>query len=369
MDKSLAAIVGGCRKAEILSVLAVLAVVILSTGSVARANSVEPDQEDVSDSPGSHASINSTGRFSTLYEPSGIAPLSEGRFLVVEDEPDRALRLITAKLSTSNEISIESESELGLPSGLTARWTLGVLDDLEGVAHDGFQRFYVVSSHDDSAPYWISTRQKLLRFTIHDGRMGDVATKLTLRRDLLDSYPELANADHEKRKGKASVLNIEALAYDRKREVLLIGLRAPLLNGKSIIIRMLNPDAYLDNADQPVVDDELWLVDLDNGGLRAMTYDDKTDQLLLISRRENHKDDSYKLWRLSADGQDSAVRIHIGDQEDMLDSVEGLAAFEVDSLLESGLMFVRDNGNSKKGRGADWFVLTRKQLGLEYEIR
>ena len=100
-----------------------------------------------------------------------------------------------------------------------------------------------------------------------------------------------------------------------------------------------------------------------------MTYDDQTDQLLLVSRREDHKDDSYKLWRLSADGRGPAVRIDIGDQEDMLDSVDGLASFTVDSSLGSGVLFVRDNGNTMKGRGGDWFVLARRQLGLDSELR
>ena len=100
-----------------------------------------------------------------------------------------------------------------------------------------------------------------------------------------------------------------------------------------------------------------------------MTYDDQTDQLLLVSRREDHKDDSYKLWRLSADGQGPAVRIDIGDQDDMLESVEGLAPITPGSSLGSGVLFVRDNGNAKKDRGSDWFVLARRQLGLGPELR
>lgn len=365
MDKSLAARMKACRITVLRFVLASFVVSTVVTGSVDRAFPLDLDKNDVSEPPGRHLSVDMNGRFSTLYEPSGIAPLSGGRFLVVEDEPERALRLITTKLSTSDEISLEGESRLELPSSLDLRLTLGVLDDLEGAAHDRSQRFYLVSSHDDSAPHWRSKRQKLLRFTIQDGRMNDVARKLILRRDLLAFYPQLAKAAQDKRKKNAPALNIEALAYDRSRDVLLIGLRAPLLNGKSIIIRLLNPDAYLNDVEQPSLDDALWLVDFDKGGLRAMAYDDRTDQLLLVSRREDHEDDGDKLSRLSADGRDSAQRIDIGDQEDRLSRVEGLVSFEIDSLSDSGYLFVRDNGNAKQGRGADWFVLTRKQLGLD----
>ncbi len=199
--------------------------------------------------------------------------------------------------------------------------------------------------------------------------MHDVATKLTLRQELLDSYPQLAIDAQGKKKKKAAAMNIEALAYDRSRDVLLIGFRTPVLDGKAIIIRLMNPDAYLTDAAQPELDRALWSVDLDKGGLRAMTYDDQTDQLLLVSRRENHKDDSYKLWRLSADGQEPAVRIEVGDQEAMLDSVEGLIPIALGPSLGSGVLFVRDNGNAKKGHGGDWFVLTRKQLGLHTDQR
>ncbi len=321
------------------------------------------------DTSGTNLLINQDGSFSTLYEPSGVAPLPDGRFLIVEDEPARALRIITADVSTSDAISLENETELKLPSGLAARLSLGVLDDLEGAAHDQMQRFYVISSHDDSAPYWSSKRQKLLRFSIQDGRMHDVTTKRTLRQDLLDRYPQLAEDAQGKSKKKAVAMNIEALAYDRSRDVLLIGLRTPVLEGKAIIIRLTNPDAYLNDVAEPELDKTLWSVDLDKGGLRAMTYDEQTDQFLLISRREDHKDDSYKLWRLSADGQEPAVRIEVGDYEDMLDSVEGLAPIVLDPSLGSGVLFVRDNGNAKKGRGGDWFVLTRRQLGLDSELR
>lgn len=199
--------------------------------------------------------------------------------------------------------------------------------------------------------------------------MHDVLAKLTLRQDILDSYPQLAESAQGKSRKKAAAMNIEALAYDRKRDSLLIGLRTPVLDGKAIIIRLTNPDAYLNDVAPPELDKTLWSVDVDKGGLRAMTYDEQTDQLLLVSRRENSKDDSYKLWRLSADGHGPAERVDIGEQEDMLDSVEGLAPMVLDPSLGSGVLFVRDNGNAKKGRGGDWFVLTRRQLGLDSGLR
>ena len=340
--------------------------VTLIAGLIAAASATALKADNM-DSHDDSMSLTADGRFSTLYEPSGVVPLPDGRFLIVEDEPERALRLVSIDLSGDNTISLKNEAHLGLPQGLTTRLAIGELDDLEGAAHDQTGRLYVVSSHDDSAPHWGSKRQKLLRFSIQDGRMHEVSRILTLRRDLLVRYPQLEaeSKNQGKKKKEAGAMNIEALAYDRSRDDLLIGFRTPVLDGKSIIVRLMNPDAYLSDDAPPELDESLWSVDLDEGGIRAMTYDDQSDQLLLISRRENHKKDSYKLWRMAADGQTPATRIDIGDQEDMLKNVEGIAPVNLGQSSASGLLLVRDNGNEKKGRGGDWFILSRKQLGLD----
>ncbi|ASJ71896.1 DUF3616 domain-containing protein [Granulosicoccus antarcticus] len=369
MDKSLTTPVNHSRKPEPRTVPAfILAIIMVSAGSTGRASTPQIDQEKLIDPSTNNLSMKLDGSFTTLYEPSGIAPLPNGRFLIVEDEPAQALRLVTAEVLTGNAVALKDETRLELPSSLTERLSVGVLDDLEGAAHDQLQQLYIISSHDDSTPYWSSERQKLLRFSIRDGRMHNVSTKLTLRRDLLKSYPQLATDTEGKSKKKAASMNIEALAYDRSRDVLLIGFRTPVLNGNAIIIRLKNPAAYFNDDAQPELDKTLWSVDLDKGGLRAMTYDDQSDQLLLISRRENHKDDSYKLWRLPAAGQEPAIRIELGEQEEMLKRVEGLALMDLDPSPDSGVLFVRDNGNTKKKQGGDWFILTRKQLGLNTRL-
>ncbi len=346
--------------------MARMSILIAGLLATAGATAVQAENKTSMDSPDDSISMTADGRFSSLYEPSGVVPLPDGRFLIVEDEPERALRLVSIDLSSDDTISLKSEAHLDLPQGLTARLAIGELDDLEGAAHDQSGRLYVVSSHDDSAPHWSSKRQKLLRFSIQDGRMHEVSRILTLRRDLLARYPQLeAESRSQGKKKEAGAMNIEALAYDRSRDDLLIGFRTPVLDGKSIIVRLTNPDAYLSDDAPPELGEPLWSVDLDEGGIRAMAYDDQSDQLLLISRRENHKKDSYKLWRMAADGRTPATRIDIGEQEDMLKNVEGITPVSLGNASASGLLLVRDNGNRKKGRGADWFMLSRRQLGLD----
>ena len=352
MDKPSAASVNGHR---IRKSLCVCITVLMATGNADYA-SAEQD----------HSAKDLDGRFSTLYEPSGIAPLPDGRFLVVEDEPKRALRLVSFETS-DNDASIR-ETDLALPGSLTERLSIGTLDDLEGSAHDQSGRIYIVTSHDDSAPHWVSKRQKLLRFSVEDGRMHDVARSLTLRQDLLNTFPQLDANPSKKGKSESLGMNIEGLAYDRRRDVLLIGFRSPVLEGNAIIVSLMNPDAYLSGNASPVLSKSLWSVALDKGGLRAMSYDDASDQLLLVSRRENHKNDDYKLWRLAADGKTPAMQIELGDKEKMMQNVEGLAPITLDSQAHPALLLVRDNGNRKKGQGGKWFIVSRTELGLDADL-
>ncbi len=351
MDKSSAAGVNGHRIRAVL--LACLTVLMIS-GKPDHAFAEQGDPL-----------MDIEGRFSTLYEPSGITPLPGGGFLIVEDEPKRALRLVSFDTSSKDDGNFTRESNLALPASLTERLSIGTLDDLEGTAHDRSGRIYIVTSHDDSAPHWVSKRQKLLRFSVQDGRMQDVVSSQTLRRDLLATFPQLDARESEKGKKESDGMNIEGLAYDRRRDVLLIGFRSPVLDGEAIIVSLMNPDAYLSGDAPPVLSTSLWSVDLDRGGLRAMSYDDSSDQLLLVSRRENHKDDDYKLWRLAADGKTAAVRIELDDKEKRMQNVEGLAPITFDSQANSALLLVRDNGNRKKGQGGKWFILPRAELGLD----
>ncbi|NND91963.1 MAG: hypothetical protein HKN42_13975 [Granulosicoccus sp.] len=352
-------------------IIASILQIAMTGNSLARTDSPNLEQSSMlfeetvgASNPDPAREVIAKGRFTSLYEPSGIVPLPDGRFLVVEDESARALRLISG--SDGNPLTgFDVESSVAMPEKMQERWKLAMLDDLEGAAHDRSHRLYVVSSHDDQLPYWVSRRQKLLRFSIRDGRIADVSVKLTLRRDLLASYPRLADAVRPNRKTKESGLSVEALAYDRRREVLLIGLRSPLVNDKAIIVRLLNPDAYLGEGVEPEFEPDLWTLDLDKGGLRAMAYDDRSDQLLLVSRREHRGNAAFKLWRLPADRTGKVRRIQVGKKDDLFDRVEGLTPFERPGASDSGVLFVRDNGKNRSRRGADWFIISRSTLGID----
>lgn len=139
MDRSLAALVTCHRETEVQSALTWFVVVaVLITRSAASAESPELVKEDLTDQSGRIMSMELNGRFSTLYEPSGIVALSDGRSLVVENEP-------------------------------------------EGTAHDQKQQFCVVSS-------------QLWRLSVN-GREPAVRSEIGEQMEMLDSTEGLASID------------------------------------------------------------------------------------------------------------------------------------------------------------------------------
>ena len=304
------------------------------------------------------APVAAEGAFATLFEPSGVAQLPDGTLLVVEDEAAQALRRVRLDADGARPRTPE-ETVLAPAGGVLARFAIGPLDDLEGAASDASGRVFAVGSHGEGGR--AADRRKLVRFSVRGDGAADVVLTRDLRRDLSRAHPALAAAFD----GADGPLNIEGLAYDRRRGALLIGLRAPRLDDRAVIVRLLNPDAYVADGARPTFDAEPWTVALDGGGVRAMGYDEASDRLLLVSRRESRGGGRFKLWHLPADGSGRPSRVRLSGAKDVFDDVEGLAVLERGPDAGAEVLFVRDDGRRGKGRGASWFVLPRARLGLD----
>ena len=314
-------------------------------------------------------SIAAEGRFATLFEPSGVAQLPDGALLVVEDEAGRALRRVSIDVD-GDRSRVRRETMVVPAGGVLARFAIGPLDDLEGAASDGSGRVFVIGSHGEGRRR--ADRRKLARFSVRGDEAVELVLTRDLRRDLARAHPLLAAAlDGEgggkggKKREASGRLNIEGLAYDRRRGALLIGLRAPRLDDRAVVVRLSNPDAYVADGARPAFDPEPWTLDLDEGGVRAMGYDEASDRLLLVSRRETRGGGRFELWHARADGAGPATRVRLPEGKKLFDDVEGLAVLERGPDAGRGVLFVRDDGRRAKGRGADWFVLSRARLGLD----
>ena len=336
--------------------------------------------------------------FVSLTEPSGVTQLVDGRLLIVEDEAAHALRLVEvteSRLAASGQSwTLGREIDVRPSDSWLTSLRLGPLEDIEGVALDNLGRVLVIGSHDDSARRHREERRKLVRFSLDRDRRDEIAWRFDLRAVLVETYPALAERIGEAAsRGEsridpddthhAGVLNIEALAFDRRRGELLVGLRTPLLGGDAIIVRLQNPDAWMDRRAPARFAPELLRLDLDGGGLRALCYDDRADQLWLVSRREgdgeqegkDHGDEvgDFRLWRLPLLERSSTARIAgsarairprlvMLPEPSWLESVEGLTVLDRDSRTRGRLLFVRDERSSGKTDRAHWFALPRESL-------
>lgn len=296
------------------------------------------------------------GVFSTLFEPSGITAIGSSSYLIVEDEAAKALRRVDV-LSDKGVMALD-EIPITLGKGFIQRQLLGRLDDLEGAARGADNRLYVIGSHDDAYKGKLSARQKIFSFSITNQGTERPHSRHAISASLKATYPELAAGFRRGKQDRNEALNIEALAFDRKRDRLLIGLRSPRIDGDAIVVSLLNPGAFLEQDADPVWAESLWKLELEKGGLRALSYDDATDSLIAVSQRESGKSQRFKLWVIAADGQSLPRRVKSTDK-DLFTAVEGIVS------TDDGILFIRDDGNRRKKQRASWFLLSRQQLGIE----
>ena len=322
---------------------AITATILLTVSAMTVAN----------DNPG--VTPQESGTFDLLREPSGVTSLDGNTLIVIEDEAHSALRRL--EITPDNTHFKFKEFKQATGTGFIQRRLLGPLDDLEAIARLSDTRFFVIGSHENASRGKKPNREKLVLFT----RKGDALVSASMRRDLfehlVEQYPQLSDKLNRKKNRKRNTLNIEGLAFDRKRQELLIGLRSPTISNDAIIIRLLNATDYLE-GEEPEFADALQLIDLDKGGIRALAYDDRSDNLLLISQRESGGNGRWSLWTLSSAGDKKPTLISTKKKHQFKD-IEGLTP------LAESIFFVRDAGDGKSKNDEFWFTVSRSQLGLD----
>lgn len=152
--------------------------------------------------------------------------------------------------------------------------------DLEGMTRDG-RYFYVVGSQSKRFGF---DGDGLVRFTFdaEQRRIENVETIRNLKAFLAAHVAEL--------KGTASrlgdeVLNIEGLAWDPKRHRLLLGLRAPVVDGQALVVPLIVPDhpASFTTANLRVDGGGAVRVPLGGAGIRSLEYNAASDRFDLIA--------------------------------------------------------------------------------------
>jgi hypothetical protein len=167
--------------------------------------------------------------------------------------------------------------------------------DLEGITTDG-KLFYVVGSQSKKAG---ADGDGLVRFAFDaaSGKAERVERIQGLKNWLTQHVAELQGSAG--RKGE-NALNIEGLAWDPAQQRLLLGLRAPVVDGQALIIpiRFKNPAGAFSIENLVIDEAKAIRIPLDGAGIRSIEYDAKASAFRIIAEagRQN-RDFRIVEWR------------------------------------------------------------------------
>ena len=289
-----------------------------------------------------------------IYEPSAIQQLPDGRFLVVEDEKEHPLSLVTIG---ADGTVVTAPLTAGLLQMFSTFWKL---DDLEGLAADQAGFVYGITSHsrnDDGDEK--KSREKLVRFRVDGDRITGPKVVDGLKQALTTRHGVLAAAARIRDVKTSGGLNIEGLEVSPDQRRLMIGFRSPLRDGRALIATLENPAAVFESDEAPSIAPLLDELDLGGHGIRSLSYVPALGAYLVIGGPASREPESFALWRWSGQPGAPAQRL----------VMPGLSGFEkaegVSPAVVGGverIVIVSDDGNRKAGRAAGYLLLDPAQL-------
>ena len=293
--------------------------------------------------------------FKNIYEPSGIIQLSNGEILIVEDDGSKPLSLL--KLNDK-----KPHKHLKRVKGF--KFPSIVINDLEAITCDQQDHIYVITSHSLNAKgKYNKNRNRFIHFTLKQQQLGSIKVIKNFREWILSSYPKLKKSAKLKKVQKQGGLNIEGLAYDKKQQQLLVGLRSPLnKHNKAIIIPVdLNKQTFKNKSfnDKP---HKLITLDLDGAGIRDFTFVKHLNAFLILSGTSSstHKKTA-KLWIWKHGKKAVEVKIKATKK---LGTAEGITAVKLINK-EEGIMIVIDDGEVKNNKFGHYLFISYDKLKIE----
>jgi pSer/pThr/pTyr-binding forkhead associated (FHA) protein len=272
---------------------AVLSVALTVALTLYLTRSGSAPKEEVKISKKGHAKLK-------LPKPTGGTPFQDESFEasgVVQIPGSNAVLFVDdAKL---DEILWMQIDESGKQTGLVKHIPLGAsVADLEGITYgDGY--FYAIGSQSDPKD---GEQNAIARFKFDAASQTIKETEVipNLRDFLVTNVPELK--EEGAKSGKDGGLNIEGLAWDPKRNRLLLGLRSPQLKGNALIVPIALSGPF-SIANITVVDGHAIQLPLEGLGIRDIQYDSHLDSFLIISGAPEHHEKKlgFKLWQWNGD--------------------------------------------------------------------
>jgi hypothetical protein len=293
-------------------------------------------------------------RLTGIYEPSAIQQLPDGRFLVVEDEKDHPLSLVTLGADGSVDSIPLTAGLFQLFSGF---WKL---EDLEGLALDRAGFVYGITSHSrDDDGDMKKSREKLVRFRVEGNRVVDPKVVSGLKRALTAQHAVLAAAARIRDVKGSGGLNIEALEISPDQQRLLVGLRSPLRDGRALIAVVENTNAIFESDEAPRIAPLLAELDLGGHGIRGLAYVPAIGAYLVIGGPASREPAAFDLWRWSGEPGAPAHRVNVPGLHGF-EKAEGVCPAVVGS--KELVVIVSDDGSRDGGRFAGYLLLDPAQL-------
>lgn len=204
------------------------------------------------------------------FEASGVANVAgaDGVLFVDDGRPGQVFWM---SLDQSGE-QVGQVKAIGLDAEI---------QDLEGATTDG-TNFYVVSSQSKPKA---ADKAGLVKFTFDTKtqKIEAVESINGLKSFLIEHVAELQEMGDVK--AKQGGVNIEGIAWDPRRNRLLLGLRSPVIDGQALLIPLRLRDARgtfsLDNLE--VVDSKAIKLPLGGVGIRGIEYDGRANVFRIIS--------------------------------------------------------------------------------------
>ncbi len=300
---------------------------------------------DVDHLSGSFAAHAQEYKFDDIYEASGVQALPDGRLIVIEDEAEDALHVMTPTEDNRLIEDVKLTRKL-----MRAFYT--PLSDLEAITlgPDGYIYAMTSFSHNKHGDR-LAQREQFIRFKIVGDRVVDAYSYSNLR-SVIEQSGILGKVD-EQGKGGIVDINIEALSFNAQGQ-LMVGFRTPMAADKTIIGLLMNPTDIFEHRAKPVLSPQPILIDLHGGGIRAMSYNPRFDGYLISNEitglGEHAKKHSQLLFW---DGDVKHGVYHL--LQTGLDNIEGITDVQVNQ--HHRLLLVSDNGRKNKNRSASYLVL------------
>lgn len=290
-----------------------------------------------------------------IYEPSAIQQLPDGRFLVVEDEKEHSLSLVTI----GGDGTVKSEElTAGLLQIFSSFWTM---DDLEGLAADRAGFVYAITSHSrDGDGDDKKSRSKLARFRIEGNRVVEPKVVDGLLPALTAQHAVLAAAAKVRDVKGSGGLNIEGLEVGPDQQ-LLLGMRSPLREGRALIARVENASAIFDSGDAPKIAPVLAELDLGGDGIRGLAYIASLKAFLVISGPASRESTGFALWCWAGQPGAQPRRVSVPGLQSF-GKAEGVCPAVIDGA--DRIVVVSDDGNRSTKQAAGFLLLDPAQLQI-----